>query len=84
MGKWDRFSWFGIRWVTTAGELSADSRNVTPTPMSIKAALNILEALSIDISYPRLNRRRGNWRNDAVWGIQYFQWWEDDEDVEEE
>ena len=48
-GRWCRFSWFGIRWVTTAYELSADSRNVSPTPLTIRTALNILEALSIDI-----------------------------------
>ena len=83
-GRWSRFSWFGIRWVTTAYELSADSRNVSPTPLTIRTALNILEALSIDISSPRLNRRRGNWRNDAVWTTQYFKWWQEYEDDDEE
>jgi hypothetical protein len=38
----------------------------------VEAALNILEAVSIALSEPRLNLQRGKW-GDAT---QYFQWWD--------
>jgi len=44
-------------------------------------ALNILEAVSIAVSEPRLNLQRGKW-GDAT---QYYQWWErTDEDYDED
>ena len=68
--RWNRFSWFGTQWVTTAGTLSADTGAKTE---SIAATLNILEAVSIAIAEPRLNLQRGKW-GDAT---KYFQWSED-------
>jgi hypothetical protein len=38
---------------------------------STEVALNVLEAITIAISEPRLNLQRGRW-GDAQ---QYFQWW---------
>ena len=47
--RWNRFSWFGTQWVTTTGNLSADTDG---THNTIVVALNILEAVSIAISEP--------------------------------
>ena len=73
--RWDRFSWFGTQWVTKANELSSDTATLS---QSVEGTLNILEAVSIAISEPRLNLQRGKW-GDAT---QYFQWWERNEEDE--
>ncbi len=67
--RWDRFSWFGTQWVTKTNELSKDTASVNA---SVEATLNVLEAVSIALSEPRLNLQRGKW-GDAT---QYFQWWD--------
>jgi hypothetical protein len=64
--RWNRFSWFGTQWVTTQHKLSADIAAVHP---HVGAMLNILEAVAIAISEPRLNLQRGRWGN----AQQYFQ-----------
>ena len=64
--RWDRFSWFGTQWVTQSNDLSKD---IASLKNSVEAALNILEAVSIALSEPRLNLQRGKW-GDAK---QYFQ-----------
>ena len=66
--RWDRFSWFGMRWVTRANRLSADAMAANT---STGTALSVLEAVVIAVSEPRLNLRRGNW-SDAN-AQQYFQ-----------
>jgi hypothetical protein len=43
---------------------------------SVEVALNILEAMAIAVSEPRLNLQRGRW-GDAQ---QYFQWQENEEE----
>jgi hypothetical protein len=53
--------------VTQSGELSIDTLAVH---QSIEAALNMLEAVSIAITEPRLNLQRGKWGE----ATQYFQW----------
>jgi hypothetical protein len=70
--RWNRFSWFGTQWVTKTNLLSKDVAMVSG---SVEATLNILEAVSIALSEPRLNLQRGKW-GDAT---QYFQWWNRDE-----
>ena len=56
--RWDRFSFFGTQWVTQKHELSIDTGRVTE---SITVVLNVMEAISIAISEPRLNLQRGRW-----------------------
>lgn len=56
--RWDRFSWFGLRWVTNQQTLSAD--NVAAHP-STKVLLNQLEAILIAVAEPKLNLQRGRW-----------------------
>lgn len=55
-GRWDRFSWYGIRRINQAGGLRA-----APSPTrTIKSdeAVRTLEALLIRVTAPSLNRRR--------------------------
>jgi hypothetical protein len=75
--RWNRFSWFGTQWVTKANRLSEDTAAVSQT---VEAALNILEAVSIAISEPKLNLQRGHWGN----ATKYFQYWKRSGDELEE
>lgn len=57
-GRWNQFSWFGTQWVTKKHRLSTDR---AAAHESVAVALNILEAVGIAISEPRLNLQRGRW-----------------------
>jgi hypothetical protein len=74
--RWDRFSWFGTRWVTKQRRLSADTTAAHPAMAEL---LNKLEAVAVAIAEPRLNLQRGRW-GDAE---QYFQVREDEPDMED-
>ena len=63
-GRWDRFSWFGLRAVEDDGTLS-ESR----VPWSQEVVIETMEALLIESLEPPLNRRRG----DNFSGIEYIQ-----------
>ena len=63
-GRWDRFSWFGLRSVEASGELS--DANV---PWSQDVVIETMEAVLIESLEPPLNRRRG----DNLSGIKYTQ-----------
>jgi hypothetical protein len=63
-GRWDRFSWFGLRGVEDDGRLS-DSK----VPWSRDVVIETMEALLIESLEPPLNRRRG----DNFSGIEYVQ-----------
>jgi hypothetical protein len=55
-GRWDRFSWYGIRRINQAGDLRA-----VPAPtrkLASDEAIATLEALLIRVTAPLLNRRR--------------------------
>ncbi|MBB3175417.1 hypothetical protein FHR90_003272 [Endobacter medicaginis] len=65
--RWNRFSWFGLNGVTNSNVLHFDRRGVHIT---VKDALNVLEAVSTAISEPRLNLQRGRWSDTS----QYFQY----------
>lgn len=54
-GRWDRFSWFGLRSVDDSGKLS--DRKI---PWSQEVVVETLEALLIESLEPPLNRRRGD------------------------
>ena len=55
-GRWDRFSWFGLRKVTQNGNLS-DIENASPSAEQIIADF---EAILIESLEPPLNRKRGD------------------------
>lgn len=76
--RWDRFSWFGTQWVTEGHRLSKDAAAIRK--QSVGAALNIMEAVSIAISEPKLNLQRGLW-SDAT---KYFQFWDRSDDERDE
>ena len=71
--RWSRFSWFGIRFVVSGGELSVEpkARNVP-----LEDALDHLEAVLIEAAEPPHNRQGGRfgakvhqfllWRDDDV------------------
>ena len=50
------------------------------TSQSLELTLNILEAVVIAVSEPRLNLQRGRWGE----ATQYYQWFESDEEEWEE
>jgi len=78
--RWNRFSWFGTQWVTGQARLSMDTAKVHET---VEATLNIMEAVAIAVSEPRLNLQRGRWSDST----KYFQYWdrsEEEEELEEE
>jgi hypothetical protein len=63
-GRWDRFSWFGLRAVTENGELGSPSISWTHA-----VVIETLEALLIEALEPPLNRKRG----DNFSGVEYLQ-----------
>ena len=63
-GRWDRFSWFGLRNVGPTGALID-----TAVPWSQTVVIETLEALLIESLEPPLNRRRG----DNFSGVEYLQ-----------
>jgi len=65
-GRWDRFSWFGLRPVTENGKLQADIKFENLTIQDIG---DILEAILIESIEPRQNRKQGN----LFFGLEYLQ-----------
>ncbi len=63
-GRWDRFSWFGLREVTEDAKLSDPA-----TAWSHEVVIETLEALLIESLEPPLNRKRG----DNLAAIEYLQ-----------
>lgn len=63
-GRWDRFSWFGLRAVSEDGTLTDPSVAWTHT-----VVIETLEALLIESLEPPLNRKRG----DNFSGVEYLQ-----------
>lgn len=63
-GRWDRFSWFGLRDVAADGSLSTSSASWSPSVI-----IETLEALLIESLEPPLNRKRG----DNFSGAEYIQ-----------
>jgi len=63
-GRWDRFSWFGLRGVDADGHLSDHG-----VPWSQDVVVETMEALLIESLEPPLNRRRG----DNFSGVEYIQ-----------
>ena len=63
-GRWDRFSWFGLRSIGEDGKLSDGM-----VPWSQDVVVETMEALLIESLEPPLNRRRG----DNFSGAEYIQ-----------
>lgn len=54
-GRWDRFSWFGVRSVSQEGELLS-----APSSLSIDLLITILEAVLIETFLPPFNDKSGD------------------------
>lgn len=67
-GRWNQFSWFGLRWVRKNGELSKEAKALNPP---IASVLNHLEAILIHSAEPALNRQGGRFGADVEQYIQY-------------
>lgn len=63
--RWDRFSWFGVRPVTSDGELV----DVTGRLFTAREAINTFEAVMIEVLEAPLNRQRGRWAG----AVEYIQ-----------
>jgi len=55
-GRWDRFSWFGVRGVTESGSLTA----LPGSGIAVESLISTLEALLIEGLEPPQNRRQGD------------------------
>ena len=58
--RWNKFSWFGTRWVTGTGTLSRPADAAHPTADIV---LDQLEAILITTIEPSSNRQGGKWRS---------------------
>lgn len=54
-GRWDRFSWFGLRGVDESGKLTTSDFTANMSQM-----ISLMEALLIEALEPPLNRKRGD------------------------
>lgn len=66
--RWTKFSWFGIRWVTKAGQLAAEAQGTHTTS---GAVLDHVEAILIAAAEPPHNRQGGRFGDEVQ---QYLQW----------
>ncbi len=66
--RWNRFSWFGVRWVKHNDELSALTKAAHP---KLKDVLNSMEAIAIHAANPPLNKQLGSFGDDEYWYQQY-------------
>ncbi len=62
-GRWNRFSWFGLRRVLESGTLSSVKETWQPTRLEV---LNHLEAVLIHAAEPRLNRQGGRFGEEVA------------------
>lgn len=65
--RWNKFSWFGIRWVKRNGDLSTE---VEAKHSELANVLNHIEAILIHAAEPRHNRQGGRFGDDVQ---QYLQ-----------
>jgi hypothetical protein len=66
-GRWDTFSWFGLRKILASGELSTESLRTTS---SKRVSLNQVEAVMIASAEPRLNKQGGRFGKNATKCVQ--------------
>ena len=63
-GRWNKFSWFGVRWVKKNNKLSTIAKASHP---SLDAVLNHIEAIVIHTAEPPLNRQGGRFGDNVIW-----------------
>jgi hypothetical protein len=62
-GRWDRFSWYGYRWVKKTGELAAGAAGAWAYVPEI---LNEIEGILIHSAEPPLNRQGGRFGDKVI------------------
>ena len=62
--RWNRFSWFGVRWARKTGGLSAVAQASHPV---LAQVLNHFEAILIDTVEPALNSQSGRFGDTVIW-----------------
>jgi len=62
-GRWNKFSWFGIRWVKKNNELANEADGKHSTHAEV---LNHIEAILIHAAEPKQNRQGGRFGEDVV------------------
>lgn len=62
--RWDRFSWFGLRRPTGAGNLETN-----PRPATERELVGLMEAILIEAIEPGLNRKRG----EGLRSVEFYQ-----------
>jgi hypothetical protein len=67
-GRWDRFSWFGIRKVNADGNLGSEN---LAAHASINTVLDHIEAVLIATAEPPLNRRGGDFGDEVSQYVQH-------------
>jgi len=67
LGRWNKFSWFGVRWVKQTGGLAGVTRAAHP---ELAEVLDHMEAILIYASEPPLNRQGGRWGDKLEWYVQ--------------
>lgn len=67
-GRWNQFSWFGLKWVKKNNELSTATDAVHPAKDTL---LNHIEAILIHACEPPLNRQGGRWGKEVERYLQY-------------
>ena len=60
-GRWNRFSWFGLRWVKGNGQLSKENEAFHPTR---KEVLDHVEGIILQFAEPSLNGQEGRFGDD--------------------
>jgi len=66
-GRWNRFSWFGLRSVLLSGKLSAITIRTRP---SLRLTLDHMEAILIHSAEPAMNRQSGRFGKEVVQFLQ--------------
>ena len=63
-GRWNRFSWYGLRWVLKNGKLSNENNVFHPKRRTV---LNHVEGILIDAMEPGQNLQSGRFGSDVEW-----------------
>lgn len=67
-GRWDRFSWFGVRRVLGVGSLSKKNAGFHPSLVDV---LDQIEGILIHAAEPALNRQRGRLKKKVTRYLQH-------------
>lgn len=67
-GRWNRFSWYGLRSVLNTGKLSNANKRFHP---KLADVLNHVEGILVDATEPGQNRQSGRFGSEVAWYRQH-------------